>query len=579
MREREGFHVLLVEDNPDERWLLAETLRGRGHTVTAAEDAESAWDAYREMIPELLVLDWGLPGMSGLELCQRVRSLGETRQSVIVVVTARDSPEDLRKVLEAGADDYVAKPVDLSLMDIRLAVAEQRVRNLKERASLLSDATHRKTTEDELASRNQELAALYRISELVLTNSHLQAAAREIVTEVAGATACPVVFLERFHPARECFTVVAAHGFSLPADEKELETRLHESLSGAAVQERRTVAVEDVRGHPRLRSEALERMDLRSMAVFPLVTSAGVWGALSLARTEIDRILPRTLRWGESLANTLTSFIERVEAEEALGTGEREALGLAADLRRANEELEAFAYSVSHDLRAPLRTMQGFAHALLRDHGDALPARGRDFVRRIIDSGRVSEKLIRDLLAYSHMSFETLGLQEVDLGQALAEARDQVAGDLEEAGAEIRVEGPLPSVRAHHATVVQVLANLLSNAVKFVEGGTSPLVSLRWEEGPEGRNVRIWVEDNGTGIPRDQQERIFRVFERLQDEAERPGTGIGLAIVRRGMERMGGRVGVESEPGEGSRFWLDFPPARPSPRRPWSHRGEGRDRT
>jgi signal transduction histidine kinase len=457
-------------------------------------------------------------------------------------------------------------------------VAEQRVRNLRERAGLLSDATHRKAAEDELASRNQELGGLYRISELVLTNSDLQAVAREIVTEVAGAAGCPVVFLERFHPARECFTVVAAHGFSLPAGEEELEIGLHESLSGAAVEERRTVAVEDVRGHPRLRSQALERMNLGSMAVFPLVTSAGVWGTLSLGRTEIDPIPPRTLRWGESLANTLTSFIERVEAEEALRRGEREALGLAADLRRANEELEAFAYSVSHDLRAPLRTMQGFAHALLRDHGDALPAQGRDFVRRIIDSGRLSENLIRDLLAYSRMSFEALELQEVDLDQALAEARDQVAGDLEETAAEIRVEGPLPSVRAHHATVVQVLVNLLSNAVKFVEGGRSPLVSLRWEEGPEGRGLRLWVEDNGTGIPRDQQDRIFKVFERLQGEVERPGTGIGLAIVRRGMERVGGRVGVESEPGEGSRFWLDFPLTRPSPRRPWIQRGEGRNR-
>jgi len=133
MADPHGFHVLLVEDNPDERWLLGEILRGRGHTVTACEDAESAWAAYQETHPPLLILDWILPELDGLELCRLIREDPRGAGCTILVVTSRDSEEDLRVVLEAGADDYIPKPVNVSLLEIRLAVAEQRVKNRLER--------------------------------------------------------------------------------------------------------------------------------------------------------------------------------------------------------------------------------------------------------------------------------------------------------------------------------------------------------------------------------------------------------------------------------------------------------------
>ena len=214
--------------------------------------------------------------------------------------------------------------------------------------------------------------------------------------------------------------------------------------------------------------------------------------------------------------------------------------------------------------------MQGFAHALIQNFGERLPAEARDYAQRIIASGQQSEVLIRDLLAYSRLSFEELEMQPIDLDQVVAAAHDQLEADIKDSGASVVVERPLPTVHGQSTTLVQVVANLISNAIKFVPLGRAPEIRIRAEE--LGQSVRLWVEDNGIGVPAGQEERIFKVFERLAEGAARPGTGIGLAIVRRGMERMGGRAGVVSKPGAGSSFWVDIPPVQDARKRPWGRK-------
>lgn len=167
------------------------------------------------------------------------------------------------------------------------------------------------------------------------------------------------------------------------------------------------------------------------------------------------------------------------------------------------------------------------------------------------------------MLAYSRLMREELTLEPVDLNAVLAECSVQLAADIEGTKARIAVAGPLPSVKAHHAALKQAVANLLSNAIKFVRPGVEPRVTVR-AECREGR-VRLWVEDNGIGIDPKHHGLIFGVFQRLHRVDEYPGTGIGLAIVRKAMERMNGRVGLESEVGGGSRFWIGLPAAPGTP--------------
>ncbi|HZU38526.1 MAG TPA: ATP-binding protein, partial [Gemmataceae bacterium] len=247
----------------------------------------------------------------------------------------------------------------------------------------------------------------------------------------------------------------------------------------------------------------------------------------------------------------------RKQAEQALQQANTELEARVAERTAANAALEAFGYSVSHDLRTPLRNMQSLAQALEEDYGPQLDTGGRDFTRRIIEAGRRMDVLINDLLAYSRLSRTELPLGRVDLSGVLAEAQTSLAAVMQTSQARITMEKSLPAIVAHRPTTVQMVINLLANAVKFVTPGTVAEVHVWAEE--RGNMVRLWVEDRGIGIAPEHRQRIFNVFERLHGDESYPGTGIGLAIVKKGAERTGGRAGVESELGRGSRFWVEWP--------------------
>lgn len=238
---------------------------------------------------------------------------------------------------------------------------------------------------------------------------------------------------------------------------------------------------------------------------------------------------------------------------------ERQVENRTMELTQVNRELDAFAYTISHDLRAPLRAVNGYVDALVEDYGESLPEEGRGFTRRIVAATDRMENLIQDILSYSRLSREEVNLLPVELEQIIAKVLAQMERLVGDTGAEIDVERPLPSVRAHSPTLVQAIENLISNAVKFMAPGRTPQIRI-WAEKQQDC-VRLWVEDNGIGIDPAHQERVFQPFQRLHGIESYPGTGIGLAIVRRSLERMGGRCGVISKPGKGSRFWIELPSA------------------
>jgi len=306
--------------------------------------------------------------------------------------------------------------------------------------------------------------------------------------------------------------------------------------------------------------EAARTRGYRSSAAFPLCIGDEVLGALNLYSEQADFFIEDRIQVVQSFANQAAVALQKARLYEEI---QRHAAELedrvaerTAQLQATNLELDRFAYSVSHDLRAPLRAMQGFSQALLEDYTGELNPTGQDFARRIVAAAERMDHLTQDLLAYSRLSREEMALQPVSLEQTVAETMAHLEGDLRARQAQVRVEPPLPEVQAHHTTLLQVVANLVSNAIRFTAPDVKPQVRL-WAEAREGR-VRLWVEDNGLGLAPEHQERIFRIFERLHGVEAYPGTGIGLAIVRKGVERMGGQVGVESTPGQGSRFWVEL---------------------
>jgi len=225
-----------------------------------------------------------------------------------------------------------------------------------------------------------------------------------------------------------------------------------------------------------------------------------------------------------------------------------------AELEEVNAQLESFTYSVSHDLRAPLRGILFFAEMLLKDKGNELDATAQDYLSRINDAASLMNTLIENLLEYGRLSKANLPLQAVSLNLIVARSIAQLEAEIAQKKARITVVEPLPAVLAHPPTLLQVLANLLSNALKFVQPGIEPQVRVYAEADDE--YIYLWVEDNGIGIEEKFQERIFGLFDRLHGQEVYPGTGIGLAIANKGVDRMGGAIGLKSTPGIGTRFWV-----------------------
>jgi len=225
-------------------------------------------------------------------------------------------------------------------------------------------------------------------------------------------------------------------------------------------------------------------------------------------------------------------------------------------LAGANSTLEAFASSVSHDVRAPLRAIHGLAVALQEDFGEQLGPTGTMYAEKIVHSAKGLDRLIEDLLALSCMDRMSIELGSISLRQAVNNAISHLSEDIEQSGARINAEHVEGSVCASAPVLLQIISNLLSNALKFTAAGVRPDIIIRTQR-LNGR-IRLWVEDKGIGVAPEHQEKIFGVFERLHGSEKYEGTGIGLAIVRHGAERLGGQAGIVSQPGQGSRFWIEL---------------------
>lgn len=266
-------------------------------------------------------------------------------------------------------------------------------------------------------------------------------------------------------------------------------------------------------------------------------------------------------------------------------------------LRDANDNLQSFTYTAAHDLRSPLRTINGFASILRNDYPAQLGPDCLAALDRIATAATRMQQLLNDLLEYSKITQAQIRLGPVNLQSAVSEALALLESDIRARNVEVSVQENLPLVQGHAATVVLLINNLVSNALKFVPPDRQPHISIgaqirnddpsteprahlaqrqeaTAQHAPDHQSaepqipasnhlVRLWVQDNGIGIAQEHLLQVFGLFTRLQSKEAYPGTGLGLAIVKKGVERMGGRVGVESQPGQGSRFWLELMQAHP----------------
>lgn len=264
------------------------------------------------------------------------------------------------------------------------------------------------------------------------------------------------------------------------------------------------------------------------------------------------RRIPSLCRWvldraSKSILTSYTDISDRKRAEEALET-------ILKERTETINTLESLSSTIAHDLRAPIRAINGFTAALLKQVplGDT----GKAYAEHIQRAAERMAHLLDDLLQYSRLAYQAVPMGPVNLQTQVDRILEEMGQQIQSTHAEVKVSAPLPVVWGNPTLTGQVLSNLFGNALKFVAPGVTPKVLLRAES--RGSFVRLWVEDNGIGIAPEYQDSIFGIFERLHSVDEFPGTGLGLAIIKRALERMGGSVGVESELGKGSRFWIEL---------------------
>jgi PAS domain S-box-containing protein len=232
---------------------------------------------------------------------------------------------------------------------------------------------------------------------------------------------------------------------------------------------------------------------------------------------------------------------------------------LTDDLRRSNKELEQFAYVASHDLREPLRMVTLFSQLLQKNYVGRLDADADEFIGYIVEGAIRMDALVDDLLEYSRVSSQARLFQPTDFNNVVQEVRNNLAVAIVESGAVLDVRS-LPTIDADRSQIVQLYQNLISNAIKF-RRDQAPHITIAMEE--DNQEWMFSVQDNGIGIEEEYTTKIFNIFQRLHSKDKYAGTGIGLAICRRIVERHGGKIWVESDPGEGSTFRFTIPKNTP----------------
>lgn len=420
------------------------------------------------------------------------------------------------------------------------------------------DITALKEAQEALIRRTEELAALNDLAQRVGAGLSLEEVA-DAALDQALSPAQPDLAVLYLREDNHLVLQKAQPNIDLLSSQ-EAQLRMGKCLCGLAFQEGKPIYSPDIHADPRCTLTPCKEEGMQSFAALPLLSGEWVLGVLGLA-------------WAERLElETRAKFLETLAGEVAMGLHnallfrelqqharklESRVQERTAQLQAANKELEAFAYSISHDLRAPLRAVSGFAQIIARRHRAALNDEGRHYVDNIVLAGERMGHLIDDLLSYSRLGRKAMTRQPLALGKVVSQVLDDLADRMTAAGAVVSVPEDLPIIPGDPTLLQQIFTNLLENALIYQRHDVVPNIRVSWSI--EDDQIILKVADNGIGIGLEYQEKIFNVFQRLHSDDEYPGTGIGLAIVKKAVEMLGGRVWVESKAGQGSIFYLKLP--------------------
>jgi PAS domain S-box-containing protein len=517
-------NILLVDDRPDKLLALTAVLSNLGQNLF---QARSGKEALRHLLKQdfaVILLDVSMPSMDGFETATLIRQRPRSEHTPIIFITSiGNSDNHISRGYSLGAVDYLLTPIVPEVLRAKVSVFVELYRQT-ELGKIQAEQLHKL----EESRHERELAVFADRLEVETRRNRF------------------------FTLALDMLGIADFNGRLLQLN------RSWESVLGYTEAELKSVSgIELV--HPQERAVMLQKMEgLRNGATAAQLEGRYrhkdgsyrwlLWSAVPFPAENLIYIFARDIT-------------PRKDSEDKVALLNQQLEQRLDALTAINGELEAFNYSIAHDLRTPLRSMSGFAKALLEDESANLTPLGLEYATRIARSANYMDNLLLDMLAYSRLAAADVAPETFSIESAVSELLTLVEKEVRDRKVTIEVKSPLGTVFAHLPTFKQILTNLISNSIKFLAPDRSPQVRIYTTR--EAGFVRLWIEDNGIGIAPEHHEKIFGLFQRLHDNQTYPGTGIGLALVRKGAERMGGRVGVESVPGEGSRFWVDLPAGQP----------------
>lgn len=550
------YRVMVVEDSETQLMMFRHVLEKQGWEVIWASSAEAALEKLSRTVPDIIIIDFHLPGIQGDELCRRLKMNIDTRSIPILMLTVEDGDESEKRGLDSGADDYLPKYTDIDILLLRIkslvrksvggrAIPVGRVSTFPRGRILVVDENQdylkylvQAFSEDgiliDIASNDNEV--LGKISSVaydcVLVDMVIPGSGKSDVLK-------KILDLRRSH--REPLVVLLLNGH----ESKDDITHALEAGADDFVDKSNDISIIKARLFALLRRKFIQQDNQRFFEELKQKE-------LEVERVRIEKEAAESkVLLAEKLEHTVAELEREVDERKRMEVQIKE---YSLELERSNQELESFAYIASHDLQEPLRAITNYLQLVEKRYQPMLDDKGRDFIDRAVKGAKRMQEMINDLLTYSRVTSDSHLLDWVSIDDIIDRALVNLGVAMEKNRIQV-TRDPMPGLECCESQILRLFQNLLSNAIKFSDTNKpQPIIHLSALYQPQEHNWLFSVRDNGIGILPEYHEQIFKIFYRLHNRNKYPGTGIGLAICQKIVEQHGGRIWVESVPGHYSIF-------------------------